>query len=530
MTRDDDPRDATGRTQAARALERTNALLAAALEATPDGVLAVDDQGRVLSHNRRFLELWGIPEAQMAERDGRVAFEASVASLRDPEGFAEKLEAIHANPRAETFDVLELRDGRTFERASVPFHVEGQGSGRVYTFRDVTERLREEASRARLEDEMRQAQKMEAVGRLAGGIAHHFNNLLTVISGYAAFVRESLSEGDARAPDMLEIEHAAKRAATLTRQLLAFGRRQVLHPKLLDLNGVVIGMESMLGRILGEDVAIRTSLDEALCRIKADPGQLEQVIVNLAVNARDAMPSGGVLELATHDVMLEHATTGPDALPAGRYARLDVIDTGVGMDEATLRRAFEPFFTTKEVGKGTGLGLSTVYGIVRQSGGAIEVESTAGHGATFRVLLPAGEERGDPTQRGATRSMAPAGGERVLVVEDEDPVRRVLTKALVAAGYSVLEARDGLDALAVLERDGGTIDLCVTDVVMPRMSGIELADALRARHREARVLFVSGHVDVGASVRPLPSSAAFLQKPFRPTMLLRKVREVLDGG
>ena len=521
-------RDASERLRAAATLERSRALLAATLESTGDGILAVDADRRVVCHNKKFRAMWGIPDELASTTDESRLLAIVPALLVDPEGFVARVEALYADPNAEADDVVALTDGRTFERYSIPLRIEGERAGRVWSFRDVTDRVRDKQREQELEQEMRQAQKMEAVGRLAGGIAHDFNNLLTVISGYAAFVRESLAEGDDLRGDIVEIEQAARRAATLTRQLLAFSRRQVLLPKVLDLNSVVEGMTGMLERLLGEDVDVRTALDESLWPVKADPGQLEQVLVNLAVNARDAMPKGGVLRIATQNVLLDHASPGPDGVPAGLYVRLDVGDTGVGMDEATRLRAFEPFFTTKDVGKGTGLGLSTVYGIVRQSGGTIEIESAPGEGAVFRILLPVVAERVEPTGAPSVPARRATGTETILLVEDEEPVRRVAQKALAAAGYTVLASRDGVEAIELLERREAPIDLLLTDVVMPRMGGVDLAEAVRRRQPGVRVLFVSGHVDVGGAGRAQPEATALLEKPFRPDVLLDRVRDVLD--
>jgi PAS domain S-box-containing protein len=522
-------RDATDRIRAAEKLDRIRRLLAATLDSTADGILAVDAERRAVCHNRRFLAMWQIPDELASTGDERRMLGHVIGQLADPEAFVARVEALSADPDAEALDVIELADGRTFERYSIPLHLDGERAGRVWSFRDISERVRDKKREHELEQEMRQAQKMEAVGRLAGGIAHDFNNLLTVISGYAAFLREALPEGDALRADVVEIEQAARRAAALTRQLLAFSRRQVLMPKVLELNGVVQAMESMLRRLLGEDIDVRTSLDEALWPVKADPNQLEQVLVNLAVNARDAMPGGGVLRIATQNVLLDRATSGPDGVPPGLYVRLDVGDTGHGMDEATRVRAFEPFFTTKEVGKGTGLGLSTVYGIVRQSGGAIDVESAPQQGTVFRILLPAVTTSPEETPASPTRASTLSGTETILLVEDEEPVRRVAQKALAGAGYQVLEARDGGEALELVEQRQGAIDLVVTDIVMPRMGGFELAEAIAARHPETPVLFVSGHVDIGGTGRAPPPGAVLLEKPFRPEALLERVRALLDG-
>ena len=397
----------------------------------------------------------------------------------------------------------------------------------VNNYRDVTDRRN-------LEEQVILSQKMEAIGRLAGGVAHDFNNILTAIGGYTDLLLADLAPEDPRRRDVEEIHLAADRAAGLTQQLLAFSRRQVLQPKVVDLNALVTDIEKMLRRLIGEDILFATVLHPRLGNVRADPGQIEQVIVNLAVNARDAMPDGGRLTIETRNVELDesYATEHPTVKP-GRYVLLAVTDTGVGMDEETKARIFEPFFTTKVRGKGTGLGLATVYGIVRQTGGHIWAYSEPGKGTAMRVYLPQVDAPADPVRRSTVDPPESLrGSETILLVEDEAPVRAVTRQLLERNGYTVLEAPDGPAALALL--DGGTrgaaVDLLLTDVIMPGMSGRELADQLVARQPRLRVLFMSGYTD-DAVVRHgmLEPGLAYLEKPFRPPALLRKVREVLDG-
>jgi len=395
---------------------------------------------------------------------------------------------------------------------------------RLVLARDVT-------ARRQLEDQLRQAQKMEAVGQLAGGIAHDFNNLLTAILGCTQLLLHATPPEDARREDVEEIKNAGLRAAELTRQLLAFSRRQVLAPKLLDMNSVVANMDKMLRRLIGEDVALVTELAADLGPVNADPGQLEQVLLNLAVNARDAMPQGGRLTIATANVVLtEEYAERHHRLPPGQYVLLAVSDTGVGMDEATQKHLFEPFFTTKEVGKGTGLGLATVYGIVKQSGGYIWVYSEPGHGTTVKVYLPRVAGAAEPLPAAEAAPELRRGTETVLLVEDAAPVRTLARKSLENCGYRVLDAADGRAALDLSAHHAGGIDILVTDVVMPGMSGRELAERLAPLRPGMRVLYTSGYTD-DAMVHQgvLRSGVAFLQKPFVPESLARKVREVLDG-
>jgi PAS domain S-box-containing protein len=382
------------------------------------------------------------------------------------------------------------------------------------------------------EEQLRHAQKLEAVARLAGGVAHDFNNLLSVIQSAAGMALGAMHEPAEVRADLAEIQLAAERAGRLTRQLLAFGRRQLLEPRVIELNEVLLASREMLMRLIGEDVELSYVLAPDAGRVKVDVGQLEQVVMNLVVNARDAMPRGGRVTIETTNVVFDEACREAHLeVTAGPHVMLAVSDTGVGMEPATLERVFEPFFTTKEPGKGTGLGLSTVFGIVKQSGGSIFAYSEPGRGATFKLYFPRAEDaRPVVEQRAGTLRPSPSG-EVVLVAEDDDQVRAVVRRVLSRAGYRVLEARSGGDALAVAQRHGAEIDLLLTDVVMPEMGGPELARALRSRSPKLRSLYMSGYTD-DAMLRHglLEGEVAFLQKPVTPELLLRKVREALDAS
>jgi two-component system cell cycle sensor histidine kinase/response regulator CckA len=387
--------------------------------------------------------------------------------------------------------------------------------------------VRDVSEQRRLELQFLQAQKMEAIGRLAGGVAHDFNNLLTVIQSYTDLMLEDLAPEDTKRDDLLEVRKAAEAATALTRQLLAFSRRQVLQPKVLNLNTILANTEKMLRRLIGEDVRLTTSSAPDLGLVKVDPGQLEQVIMNLAVNARDAMPQGGQLTIETTNVEMDESyLRGHTVALPGRYVMLAVSDTGIGMDAATQARIFEPFFTTKEPGKGTGLGLATVYGIVKQSGGFIWVYSEPGQGTTFKVYLPlaGGSVESEP----APTAVPPRGRETVLIAEDMAAVRAVTKQMLERQGYTVLEAPDGESALQLAGQHPGPIELLVTDVVMPMLGGRQLASRLRELRPNVKVLYISGYTD-DAIVHHgiLDAGIAYLQKPYTPDALARKVREVL---
>ena len=404
----------------------------------------------------------------------------------------------------------------------------GQIVGVASIGEDITGLKRAEAEKARIQDQLRQAQKLESVGRLAAGVAHDFNNLLTVINGYSRLLLDTLKAGDPLRDDVEEIHKAGERAAGLTQQLLAFSRKQFLQPRVLDLNRVVDEMRPMLARLMGEDVEVCVQLQAEATTICADPHQLQQVLMNLAVNSRDAMPHGGKFSIETGFVEWgESQVQSRPGAQAGPYVMLAVRDTGVGMNEETLGHIFEPFFTTKGVGKGTGLGLSTIHGIVEQSGGYVEAESELGRGTTFKIYMPRVVDA--QADSGKPEAVPASGGqETVLVVEDQAEVRRYTATALKAYGYQVIQAENADEALLLGERESGRIDLILTDVVMPSLSGRELADRLRERWPGMKVLFMSGYTDdtmVHHGV--LQKDVEFIQKPFSPAQLAIKVREML---
>ncbi len=428
----------------------------------------------------------------------------------------------------------ELQDssGRTFwgEVSTTAARIAGRPC-LIATMRDITERRQADAERAKLEDQLRQARKMEAVGQLAGGIAHDFNNILQAISGHAELALQRVGDDSPAAERLGQIGGAAERAAALVSQLLAFSRRQIMKPEPLDPNEVIATLLKMLGSLIGEHIRLDFVPGHGLGTIHADRGMVEQVLMNLCVNARDAMPDGGTLTIETEDVVLDesHAETHPGARP-GRYALLTVTDSGCGMDAETLERAFEPFFTTKEVGSGTGLGLATVYGIVHQHGGLIYAYSEKGVGTSFRVYLPSAEQVAAPARRRDEQSVA-GGRETILIAEDDEAVRNLAAEVLTDAGYSVLTADDGAQALALLQDRGQAVDLMLLDVVMPHLGGRAVMEHAARLGLSIPTLFSSGYsADSVHTGFVLHEGLTLVRKPYRPADLLRRVRQTLDAA
>ena len=531
-------RDITARKRAEKRAEDElrfrNLILSTQQEASIDGIHVVDVNGKTISSNRRFAEMWGIPLDIIESKSDECVQQSVMDKLVTPEEFISKVKHLYAAPGEKSRDEIALKDGRTFDRYSAPMlDADGKHFGRVWQFRDITARKRAEEEREKLEKQLRMSQKMEAIGSLAGGVAHDFNNLLSVILSYTGFVEDGLREGDPVKDDLLEVKKAAERAVALTHQLLAFSRKQDLQPMPLNLNQIAAGVEKMLRRILGEDIDLVLVLVPDLGLTLADPSQIEQVLMNLVVNARDAMPEGGKLTIETANVEIdEDYAARYAAMEPGPYVLLTVTDTGCGMDVQTKARLYEPFFTTKEKGKGTGLGLSTVYGIVKQSGGYIWVYSEPGQGTTFRVYLPREFLATMATAiKPSTLPRRAAGTETILVVEDELALRKVATRILDAAGYTVLTAADGDEALLTCAQHAGDIHLLLTDMVMPRMSGSLLAQQLFKTLPTLKVLYMSGYTyNAIGHHGVLDAGTHFIAKPFTATDLTRKVRAVLDGN
>ncbi|HEV3076785.1 MAG TPA: response regulator [Thermoanaerobaculia bacterium] len=492
----------------------------ALMEQAHDAILVLDMEQRILEANRAALDLLGRPRREIVGRcyDDFVAPEELEESRR-----SRAKVAVEGKVRVPLRHLVRADGSRVPVETSVSLVRIGDESTILAILRDITERRR-------LEAQFQQAQKMESVGRLAGGVAHDFNNLLTLILGYGNMVLQALADRPAVSRQVEAIVRAGESAAGLTRQLLAFSRHQVLVPTVIDVNGLIRQLEQMLRRLIGEDIELVTDLEPRLARIRADAGQIEQVLMNLAVNARDAMPGGGRLTLSTRNDPAAGtgsdgaARAGADAPAEATHVVLKVADTGCGIDSAVMAHLFEPFFTTKEEGKGTGLGLATVYGIVHQSGGRLEVESVPGEGASFAVYLPRTDEPATPAS--AATAAAGRGHETILVVEDEASIRSLAREILEGQGYAVLEAARADEALRRAAEHTGPIHLLLTDVVMPGKSGVELAQDLLARRPGLRVVYMSGYAD--RAVQADAPGVAFVQKPFDPALLARRVRAMLD--
>ncbi|HJQ22928.1 MAG TPA: response regulator [Blastocatellia bacterium] len=507
--------------RAREAAERQIKFQAAMLDQAHNSIIGTDSGGKIVYWNKHAETLF---QWQADEVMGRDVIETTVAAPQRARAQALLLTLSERGYLEGEFE-LQRKDGSRFPAYVVNTVVDndGQDKGVVGVAIDLT-------ARKQLEEQLRQAQKMEAIGQLAGGVAHDFNNLLTIIMGYAQLLQAQTDSSSPRGREIEEILDAAQRAASLTSQLLAFSRKQVLAPQILDLNAVVADTEKMLRRLIGEHIELVTDFAADLDPVQADPGQLQQVIMNLAVNARDAMPEGGKLIIRTRNAGLNESDVRdyPGCEP-GDYVMLTVTDTGLGMDPATVSHIFEPFFTTKEQGKGTGLGLSTVFGIVKQSGGHVAVDSRPGRGTTFQICLPRAQWDAEPAVESAQAGGWLHGDEMILLVEDEAAVRALSAKLLRTHGYTVLEAADGEAALSLLQSERASVGLLITDVIMPRMSGKTLANLLKARQPDMKVLFTSGYTDDAIIHHGvLAPGVVFLQKPFAPDVLIRKVREVLD--
>jgi len=518
--------EALERARQREALRRQERLLRQIIDANPSLIFVKDWDGRFVLVNEATAQVYGTTVAALVGKTDAdfnpnveevahfLRHDRDVMSSGQPKVIAE--EAV-TNPTT--------RETRWFQTIKMPLRSREEGTA---TLLGVSTEITE---RKRLEEQLLQSQKMEAVGQLAGGVAHDFNNILTAIVGYTDLLAAELGTNVQQLEDLEEIRKAARRAAALTRQLLAFSRKQVLEPRIIDVNGVVSNLDKMLRSLISENIELKTVLADDLAAARADPNQIEQVIMNLAINARDAMPEGGTVTIETRNATLDdaYAAQHVSVIP-GAYVMLAVTDTGCGMDEKTQSRIFEPFFTTKPPGRGTGLGLSTVYGIVKQTGGNIWLYSEPGKGTTFKIYLPAIAALPEDIGKVAPADALPHGGGTVLVVEDDEQLRRLTHRALASQGYTVLEADRGSTALDIARRHKGHIDLLLTDVIMPDTNGRKLAETIRAARPGLRVLYMSGYPDGAiASHGMLEPGVAYLPKPFTTEAVARRVREVLEA-
>ena len=517
--------DALTRASQRQALRRHERLLHQIIDANPSLIFVKNWDGRFVLVNQATAEIYGTTVDQLigkTDADFNPSAQEVAHFLRnDREVMASGRPKLVAEERVTN---PQTNQTRWFQTIKIPMRMPGEDSPTMLgVATEITERKL-------LEEQLLQSQKMEAIGQLAGGVAHDFNNILTAIVGYTDLLSAEVSGNDRQLEDLEEIRKAARRAAALTRQLLAFSRKQVLELRNIDLNDVVLNLDKMLRSLISENIELKTDLADDLAAARADPNQIEQVIMNLAINARDAMPDGGTVVIETRNATLDDAYAAQHvSVNPGEYVMLAVSDTGCGMDERTKSRIFEPFFTTKPAGRGTGLGLSTVYGIVKQTGGNIWLYSEPGKGTTFKVYLPAIAALPEDIGRVAPAEAAPRGAGTVLVVEDDEQLRRLTHRALDAHGYTVLVADRGATALDISRRHKGDIDLLLTDVIMPDTNGRKLAETIRAARPGLRVLYMSGYPDGAiASHGMLEPGVAYLAKPFTTEAITRKVREVLE--
>lgn len=521
--------DITERKRAEEALSHSEEQYRLIAENTKDLICTLDLQGNFHYVSPSFKEVLGYSPEELRDLN---AFSLIHPDDREPTMKIYQQALINKEARNAEFRFRHKNGNWCVFESVGNWIFNGNGAPResVLVSRDITERKQAEEKMAALQVQLGQSQKMEAIGRLAGGIAHDFNNILAVIQGYSDLCLSGIPKENPLREDIQEITNAVKRAANLISQLLAFSRRQTMEMEVINLNPLLQNLEKMLRRVIGEDVELVTTLPDDLGRVKADPGQIEQILLNLTVNARDAMPSGGKLTIETANVTLkENNRQNHMVLTPGHYVMISITDTGLGMTQEVKERIFEPFFTTKEIGKGTGLGLSMVYGIVKQSGGHIGVDSEPGKGATFRIYLPRVDEpvvEVDEKEIGGP----PLGNETILVVEDEEEVRKLVARSLKKQGYKVLEASQGKEVFSLCEEQGGPIHLMVTDVVMPEMTGVELAKHIKQVYPEIKVLYMSGYTSdrVAVDCENVEKGIEFIQKPFTGYKLARKIREVLD--
>ena len=524
--------DITTRKQAEADARSQTALLEAQLNASIEGILVVDSKGNKILQNRRCVELWKIPAHIEEKHDDKEQVEFVKNLTTDPEAFVRQVIDLYDHPDETSRDEVSFNDGTVLDRYSAPVvGKDGTYFGRIWTFRDITDRKRAEQEYVKLQEQLAHAQKMESIGRLAGGVAHDFNNMLGVILGYVELALEDLDPAQPLHHVLGEVQKAANRSAALTRQLLAFARKQTIAPKVLDLNEIVVGLLKMLKRLVGENIKLDWRPDTSLWPVRIDPSQIDQILANLCVNARDAIADVGTIAVTTANATVdtEVRAAHPEAVP-GDYVQLTVRDDGCGMDAETLARIFEPYFTTKGMGRGTGLGLATVYGTVRQSNGFIHVDSARGKGTTFTIYLPRHVGHAGHAQPESASAPAKLGNATILVVEDEISLLNLATTVLERLGHTVLAAATPTEAIRLAEAHKGQLQLLITDVVMPEMNGRDLAKRLLSICPGLKNLFMSGYTDdLITHHGALDEGVEFIQKPFSARDLADKVHEVLSG-
>ena len=497
-----------------------NTILATQQETSLDAILVVDETGKIVSHNNRFIELWGVPEDILAQKSDEQALGFVLDKIAEPGLFSDKVKYLYDHKTETSRDLIRLKDGRIFDRYSSPIVGDGvRYFGRVWYFRDIT-------GQEILEEQLRQAQKMEAIGALAGGVAHDFNNLLAAIMGYACILQKKLASHDGMKTYIDQILQATQRGAGLTKSLLAFSRKQPMELRPVNINEIILGFQKMMNRLIGDDMEFTVTCAGEALMVEADAGQLEQVLMNLITNARDAMPNGGKLTMASERIAFAE---DQEDMPRGLYAVITVADTGSGMDKDAREHIFEPFFTTKEIGKGTGLGLAIVYGIVRKHSGFIRVQSEPGKGATFRIYFPlTGHSAREVAKE--EQKILPSGTETILLVEDNPNVRFATKDMLQELGYTVLEAADGKEALSVFERNKERVHLVLCDLILPKKNGKEAFEDIRKMKPEIKAIFTSGYAaDILEEKGLMDEGIHFLSKPVSMMDLSRKIREALGS-